>query len=118
MISYYTNETLKSTAQDIKNDFEISGATWEGVALEIARLQLGATQCATGHGGEGSWAGELTVSGIREDRHPIDFGNGQIDLSVPVQILKDRGDARVRSRDIEIGIVKAPVGDGGPCRDT
>jgi len=40
MISYYTNETLISTAQDIKNDFEISGATWEGVALEIARLQL------------------------------------------------------------------------------
>ena len=40
MKSYYTNETLKSTAQGIKNDFEIGGATWEGVALEIARLQL------------------------------------------------------------------------------
>jgi len=40
MISYYTNETLKSTAQVIKNDFEMGGASWEGVALEIARLQL------------------------------------------------------------------------------
>ena len=40
MKSYYTNETLISTAQDIKKDFEIGGATWEGVALEIARLQL------------------------------------------------------------------------------
>jgi hypothetical protein len=40
MKSYYTNETLKSTAQGIKNDFEIGGASWEGVALEIARLQL------------------------------------------------------------------------------
>jgi hypothetical protein len=40
MKSYYTNETLISTAQDIKQDFEIGGATWEGVALEIARLQL------------------------------------------------------------------------------
>ena len=40
MKSYYTNETLKSTAQDIKNNFETGGATWEGVALEIARLQL------------------------------------------------------------------------------
>jgi hypothetical protein len=35
-----TNETLKSTAQDILKDFETAGATWEGVALEIARLQL------------------------------------------------------------------------------
>jgi hypothetical protein len=40
MKSYYTNETLKSTAQNIKNNLELGGATWEGVALEIARLQL------------------------------------------------------------------------------
>jgi len=40
MKSYYTNETLKSTAQDILKDFETGGASWEGVALEIARLQL------------------------------------------------------------------------------
>jgi hypothetical protein len=35
-----TNETLKSTAQDIQKEFETGGASWEGVALEIARLQL------------------------------------------------------------------------------
>jgi hypothetical protein len=40
MKSYYTSETLKSNAQDILRDFETAGATWEGVALEIARLQL------------------------------------------------------------------------------
>ena len=40
MKSYYTNETLKSTAQDILKDFETAGATWEGVALERARLHL------------------------------------------------------------------------------
>ena len=40
MKSYYTSETLKDTAQDILKDFETAGATWEGVALEIARLQL------------------------------------------------------------------------------
>ena len=39
-MSYFTNETLKSTAQGILRDFETSGASWEGVALEIARLQL------------------------------------------------------------------------------
>jgi hypothetical protein len=39
-MNYYTSETLKSTAQDILKDFETAGATWEGVALEIARLQL------------------------------------------------------------------------------
>ena len=40
MESYYTNETLKSTAQNILKDFEVVGASWEGVALEIARLEL------------------------------------------------------------------------------
>jgi hypothetical protein len=40
MKSYYTSETLKSNAQDILRDFETAGATWEGVALEIARLQI------------------------------------------------------------------------------
>jgi hypothetical protein len=39
-MDYYTSETLKSTAQDILKDFETAGATWEGVALEIARLQI------------------------------------------------------------------------------
>ena len=40
MKSYYTNETLKSTARKIMQEFENGGASWEGVALEIARLQL------------------------------------------------------------------------------
>ena len=35
-----TNETLKSKAQDIKREFDNGGASWEGVALEIARLEL------------------------------------------------------------------------------
>jgi hypothetical protein len=35
-----TNETLKSKAQDIQKEFENGGASWEGVALEIARLEL------------------------------------------------------------------------------
>jgi len=35
-----TNETLKSKAQDIQKEFETGGASWEGVALEIARLEL------------------------------------------------------------------------------
>lgn len=35
-----TNEVLKSTAQDILRDFQTGGASWEGVALEIARLRL------------------------------------------------------------------------------
>ena len=35
-----TNETLKSKAQDIKQEFDNGGASWEGVALEIARLEL------------------------------------------------------------------------------
>jgi hypothetical protein len=35
-----TNDTLKSRAQDIKQEFENGGASWEGVALEIARLEL------------------------------------------------------------------------------
>lgn len=35
-----TNETLKSRAQDIQQEFENGGASWEGVALEIARLEL------------------------------------------------------------------------------
>jgi len=35
-----TNEVLKSTAQNIMKDFDTGGASWEGVALEIARLQL------------------------------------------------------------------------------
>ena len=37
---YYTNETLKSRAQKIQREFETGGASWEGVALEIARLEL------------------------------------------------------------------------------
>ena len=40
MKSYYTNETLKSTANRILREFEGGGASWEGVALEIARLEL------------------------------------------------------------------------------
>ena len=39
-MSYFTNETLKTKAQEIKQEFENSGASWEGVALEIARLEL------------------------------------------------------------------------------
>jgi hypothetical protein len=35
-----TNETLKSKAQDIQKEFETGGASWEGLALEIARLEL------------------------------------------------------------------------------
>lgn len=35
-----TNDTLKSRAQDIQREFETGGASWEGVALEIARLEL------------------------------------------------------------------------------
>lgn len=35
-----TNDTLKSKAQDIQREFETGGASWEGVALEIARLEL------------------------------------------------------------------------------
>jgi hypothetical protein len=35
-----TNETLKSRAQKIQQEFENGGASWEGVALEIARLEL------------------------------------------------------------------------------
>ena len=35
-----TNETLKSKAQDIQKEFENGGASWEGLALEIARLEL------------------------------------------------------------------------------
>ena len=40
MIYSITNETLKSKAQDIQQEFENGGASWEGVALEIARLEL------------------------------------------------------------------------------
>ena len=39
-MNYITNETLKSKAQDIQKEFETGGASWEGVALEIARLEL------------------------------------------------------------------------------
>jgi hypothetical protein len=35
-----TNETLKSRAQKIQQEFENGGASWEGLALEIARLEL------------------------------------------------------------------------------
>ena len=35
-----TDETLKTRAQDILGEFESAGASWEGVALAIARLEL------------------------------------------------------------------------------
>jgi len=40
MLYSITNETLKSRAQKIQQEFENGGASWEGVALEIARLEL------------------------------------------------------------------------------
>jgi hypothetical protein len=66
-MSYFTNETLKSTAQDILKDFETAGATWEGVALEIARLQLKLQAVREGLGADfridlGSWDGAYCAS--------------------------------------------------------
>lgn len=69
MKSYYTSETLKSTAQEILKDFETAGATWEGVALEIARLQLSLKEykksgLALDKGIDlGSWDGSYCASG-------------------------------------------------------
>jgi len=40
MLYSITNESLKSRAQKIQKEFENGGASWEGVALEIARLEL------------------------------------------------------------------------------
>jgi len=45
MLYSITNETLKSRAQDIQKEFENGGASWEGVALEIARTWDG-SYCA------------------------------------------------------------------------
>jgi hypothetical protein len=66
-MSYFTNETLKSTAQGILRDFETSGASWEGVALEIARLQLKIKAVREGLGVDfridlGTWDGSYCAS--------------------------------------------------------
>ena len=66
-MSYFTNETLKSTAQDILRDFETGGASWEGVALEIARLQLKIKAVREGLGVDfridlGTWDGAYCAS--------------------------------------------------------
>ena len=66
-MSYFTNETLKSAAQDILKDFETGGASWEGVALEIARLQLKLKAVEEGLGAEfridlGTWDGAYCAS--------------------------------------------------------
>jgi hypothetical protein len=68
MKHYLTNEVLKSTAQDILLDFETGGASWEGVALEIARLRLSIEAIKEdGLGAEvgidlGSWDGHYCAS--------------------------------------------------------
>jgi len=66
-MSYFTNESLKSTAQKIKNDFEIGGATWEGVALKIASLELKLEAVKNGLGADfridyGTWDGSYCAS--------------------------------------------------------
>jgi len=66
-MSYYTNESLKSAAQKIKNEFEIGGASWEGVALKIASLELKLEAAKNGLGIDyridyGTWDGSYCAN--------------------------------------------------------
>jgi len=66
-MSYFNNENLKSRAQDILKDFEQGGATWEGVALAIARLELKAQALEQGLGSFfridlGTWDGSYCAN--------------------------------------------------------
>lgn len=63
-----TDETLKTMAQDIFNDFQTSGANWQGVALTIAYLQL-SVDALKKYGADqplainlGTWDGEYCAS--------------------------------------------------------
>lgn len=63
-----TDETLKSRAQEILKEFESAGASWEGVALAIARLEL-SLDAIKQYGADkgvkinlGTWDGEYCAS--------------------------------------------------------
>ena len=66
-MSYFTNETLKTTASRILREFEGGGASWEGVALVIARLELKLKAVEEGKGIDykidlGTWDGSYCAS--------------------------------------------------------
>jgi hypothetical protein len=66
-MSHFTNEALKSAAQDILKDFETGGASWEGVALTIAALELRLQAAREGLGLDfkidlGTWDGAYCAS--------------------------------------------------------
>jgi hypothetical protein len=66
-MAYFTNESLKSAAQKILTDFETGGASWEGVALTIAALELRMEAAREGLGIDykidlGSWDGSFCAN--------------------------------------------------------
>lgn len=66
-MAYFNNENLKSRAQDILKEFEQGGATWEGVALALARQELKVQALQQGFGDGmsidlGTWDGSYCAS--------------------------------------------------------